>query len=251
MTWWQQEAWYWPNCHKIFWFHHQKGWHMMCWIILKKGRYIFTGLILGFFPTNERHYKIMPSLINAVSHWLAANLESALYLSYFLPFLDIDLVQVIEILSSSQARHRSAYPILWILLPLMSWQGKEPGLPAGMVLTSFVQDIILPIWYSLICFSESWWLHQMEIFSALLVLSEGSPPVTGGFPSQRPVMRSFDEFSLISTWTNGWANNRDDGDLRCHHAHYFLSSWPQMTWTRSIPCLLMLWLLVSPMPSKI
>ena len=26
-------------------------------------------------------------------------------------------------------------------------------------------------------------------------------------------------FSLISAWTNSWANNRDAGDLRCHRAH--------------------------------
>ena len=27
-------------------------------------------------------------------------------------------------------------------------------------------------------------------------------------------------FSLICAWTNGWANNRDAGDLRLHCAHY-------------------------------
>ena len=27
-------------------------------------------------------------------------------------------------------------------------------------------------------------------------------------------------FSLICTWTNGWANNQDAGDLRRHRAHY-------------------------------
>ena len=27
-------------------------------------------------------------------------------------------------------------------------------------------------------------------------------------------------FSLICAWTNGWANNWDAGDLRCHWAHY-------------------------------
>ena len=27
-------------------------------------------------------------------------------------------------------------------------------------------------------------------------------------------------FSLICTWTNGWANNRDAGDLRYHHDQY-------------------------------
>ena len=38
----------------------------------------------------------------------------------------------------------------------------------------------------------SWWCHQMETFYALLALWEGNPSVTGGFPSQRPVTRSFD-----------------------------------------------------------
>ena len=38
----------------------------------------------------------------------------------------------------------------------------------------------------------SWWRHQMETFSALLVLCAGNSPVTGEFPSQRPVTRSFD-----------------------------------------------------------
>ena len=32
----------------------------------------------------------------------------------------------------------------------------------------------------------------METFSALLALCEGNSPVTGEFPSQRPVTRSFD-----------------------------------------------------------
>ena len=32
----------------------------------------------------------------------------------------------------------------------------------------------------------------METFSVLLVLCEGNSPVTGEFPSQKPVTRSFD-----------------------------------------------------------
>ena len=39
-----------------------------------------------------------------------------------------------------------------------------------------------------------WWRPQMEIFSALLDLCAGNSPVTGEFPSQRPVPRSFDVF---------------------------------------------------------
>ena len=34
----------------------------------------------------------------------------------------------------------------------------------------------------------------METFSALLGLCVGNTPVTGGFPSQRPVVRNFDVF---------------------------------------------------------
>ena len=38
----------------------------------------------------------------------------------------------------------------------------------------------------------SWWRHQMETSSALLALCAGNSSVTGEFPSQRPVTRSFD-----------------------------------------------------------
>ena len=38
------------------------------------------------------------------------------------------------------------------------------------------------------------WRHLLETFSMLLALCEGKPPVTGGFPSQRPARQSFDVF---------------------------------------------------------
>ena len=37
----------------------------------------------------------------------------------------------------------------------------------------------------------TWWCHQMETFSALLALCAGNSPVTGEFPSQRPMTQSF------------------------------------------------------------
>ena len=49
--------------------------------------------------------------------------------------------------------------------------------------------------YRFIClYSSPWWRHQMETFSALLVLCAGNSPVTSEFPSQRPLTRSFDVF---------------------------------------------------------
>ena len=42
--------------------------------------------------------------------------------------------------------------------------------------------------------SRTWWRHQMETFSALLAICTGNSPVTGEFPTQRPVTRSFQVF---------------------------------------------------------
>ena len=41
---------------------------------------------------------------------------------------------------------------------------------------------------------RTWWHHQMETLSAILTLCAGNSPVTGEFPSHRPVTRSFDVF---------------------------------------------------------
>ena len=49
-------------------------------------------------------------------------------------------------------------------------------------------------WWDICVVSQSWWRHQMETFSALLACCAGNSPVTGEFPSQWPVTRSFDVF---------------------------------------------------------
>ena len=80
---------------------------------------------------------------------------------------------------------------------------------------------------------KSWRRNQMEIFSASLVLCEGSSPVTGEFPPQRPVTRSFDVFFDLRLH-NGWASHRDAGYLRRHRIHHcndLSRSQPPMTQT--------------------
>ena len=54
------------------------------------------------------------------------------------------------------------------------------------------------------CPMKPWWCHQMETFSALLACCEGNPPVTGGFPSQRLVTRSFDVFFDLRPHNGQW-----------------------------------------------
>ena len=62
--------------------------------------------------------------------------------------------------------------------------------------------------YLSICFS--WWRHPMETFSVLLAICVGNSPVTGEFPTQRPVTRIFDVFfdlrlnKRLSKQSGGW-----------------------------------------------
>ena len=66
---------------------------------------------------------------------------------------------------------------------------------------------------------DSWWRHQMETFSALLVLCAGNSPVPVNSP-HKGQWRGALMFSLICAWINDWANNREAGDLRRHRGHY-------------------------------
>ena len=68
----------------------------------------------------------------------------------------------------------------------------------------------------------SWWRHQMETFSALLALFVGNSPVTGEFPTQRPVTQSFDVFfylglnKQLSKQSWGWCFEMPLWSLLCH-----------------------------------
>ena len=62
----------------------------------------------------------------------------------------------------------------------------------------------------------------METFSALLAICAGNLPVTGEFPAQRPVMRSFDVFfhlhlnKQLSKQSWGWWFETSSHPLWCH-----------------------------------
>ena len=90
--------------------------------------------------------------------------------------------------------------------------------------------------------NEAWWHHQMETFFALLTVCVGNLLVTGEFPSQRPVTRSFDiVFDLHLK--NGWVNNRDASDLRRHRAYHDVTVMKTSETTTYITCY-HAWLLV-------
>ena len=55
----------------------------------------------------------------------------------------------------------------------------------------FEYVFIVQPFQSFICI---WWRHQIKTFPALLAICAGNSPVTGEFPTQRPVTQSFDGF---------------------------------------------------------
>ena len=59
----------------------------------------------------------------------------------------------------------------------------------------------------------------METFPTLLAFCAGNSPVTGEFPAQRPVTRSFDVFFGLCL-NKRLINTRETGDLRRHGSHY-------------------------------
>ena len=106
-------------------------------------------------------------------------------------------------------RYNHVYSYIKEVLHLVTWKYSYD--------MHYFPCIFFSLWCCRIHFS--WWRHQMETFSALLALCAGNSPVTGEFPTQRPVTQSL-MFSLICAWRNGWVNSGEAGDLRRHGAHY-------------------------------
>ena len=84
---------------------------------------------------------------------------------------------------------------------------------------------------------ESWWRHQMEFFYWPFVWGINLSPVNS--PNKDQWCGAL-IFSLICAWINDWVNNREAGDLRCHHAHYdVIVMMTCLSYT--LPCQLMNW----------
>ena len=68
-------------------------------------------------------------------------------------------------------------------------------------------------------YSTSWWRRKMETFPRYwpFMREIHRSPVDSPHKSQ---WHGALMFSLVCAWTNDWANSRDAGDLRLHHAHY-------------------------------
>ena len=74
----------------------------------------------------------------------------------------------------------------------------------------------------------TWWRHQMETFSALLTLCVRGINWSPVNSSHKGQWRGALVFSLICTWTNGYANNQDPSNLRRHRSDYDITLMNQL-----------------------
>ena len=72
----------------------------------------------------------------------------------------------------------------------------------------------------------SWWCHGIEPFSALLALCAGNSPVTGEFPSQRPVTQNFYVFSDL----------RPNKPLSKQSTHWWFETPSRSLWRTCYDC---------------
>ena len=81
--------------------------------------------------------------------------------------------------------------------------------------------------------NASWWHHQMETFSVLLVIVWGIHQSPVNFLHKDQWCGAL-MFSLVWARINGWVNNCAGGDLRRHCAHYDVivtHNWHHIAWT--------------------
>ena len=101
-----------------------------------------------------------------------------------------------ELHNSSVELHNSIMELLKWIMEFHKWIVDLWELSWSSMIMGFC-----PLWHSIyvphmwpVDVVSTWWRHQMETFSALLALYAWNSPITGEFPTQRPVTPSFDVF---------------------------------------------------------
>ena len=90
--------------------------------------------------------------------------------------------------------------------------------------------------------ATTWWRHQMETLSASLAFCAGTWPVSGEFPTQRPVTQSFYVFfdlclnKRLSNQSWGWWFETPSGSLgrHCNKAIIVRRLWKSVTFFKFI-----------------
>ena len=77
-------------------------------------------------------------------------------------------------------------------------------------------------WLSSWALLVTWWRHQWKHFPRYWPFVRGIHRSTVNSP-HKGQWRGALMFSLICTWINGWVNNSEAGDLKCHRAYYNVS----------------------------
>ena len=161
-------------------------------LYLSFNRLFFSTILPKFghtYPQPDRNSKEEQgfSMCALSIHGLALKQHFSFSKLYFILILDFFFYSCII------SQWNNAMNIWSTLGLLMTWCRKTKSSVAEVLRYTFqFRSIIFPRNYVVFMTLRKLWRHQMETFAALLVLCTGNSPVTGEFPAQRPVTRSFD-----------------------------------------------------------
>ena len=136
------------------------------------------------------HQWILPSLVQIICIWIKLTYSTPQEVCAWMSSVVVNYIYIFQGIFLRSNIKGSGLMIKWIYYPNLSWR-----------------------------------CHQMETFFALLFLCAGNSPVTSKFPSQRPVMQSFDVFfdlclnKLFSKKLWGWWFETPSHSL-WHHCNY-------------------------------
>ena len=112
---------------------------------------------------------------------------------------------------------QNSFDDTWTSVQVMAWCRQATSHYLNQSWSSSMTPYSIPLKSHL-----AWWCHQMETSSALLALCAENSRVTGEFPSQRPVTRSFGVFNdlrldkRLSKQPWGWWFGTPLGSLWCY-----------------------------------
>ena len=130
---------------------------------------------------------------------------------YWFPYID-----TYTHIQTQTCTHRQFITILFIFANLFKTDYIK------YLLNIFINDTTVSLYTNYIASWHYFFVEFMMTWSNgnIFCICEGNPAATGGFPSQRPVMRSFGVFCMC-TWTNRWKKpSGNTSGLRCQDAYF-------------------------------
>ena len=124
---------------------------------------------------------------------------------------------LLKCIIQNMPRYRISFPLL-CAFKRMLWPKQQQN-----VLIPGKYGKIIYIIFMMFCLVENTLNRQSNYLNRLRMMTSSNGNLFRVIGPLWGQWRGALMFILNFAWTNGWANNRDTGDLRCRRAHYYVT----------------------------